>query len=150
VGLQSQLLPLAEYSGLIAFERFLFCLTCLPAIGCSSWLGCWQLRLRCAGCWLVSPWLFLAAVARLCLAVPILLSLVGFLPPGCSLLLVKRARLPLLVKRACLVPSGFGWLVAGGPWLLGGGRALWPLIKRCCWRCNWWECGTLYTELKVN
>jgi hypothetical protein len=89
--------------------------------------------------WLVSPWLFLAAVARLCLSVPVLLFLTGLLLSCRSsllvkraglLLLVKRARLPLLAKRARLVPLVFGWVVAGWSCLLGGGR------------CSWSECGT--------
>jgi hypothetical protein len=83
---------------------------CLLLIGCCFWLSCRQLCLRRACWWLVSPPLILAAAARLCPSVFVLLFLPGPLLAYPSLLLVKRARLPLLLKQACLLPARVGFL----------------------------------------
>jgi hypothetical protein len=66
----------------------------------------------------VSDWLFLAGAAWLRVAVPVLLNSVCFLLSDRPLLLVKRACLMVLVKRARLLLAGVSRALAG--WLLAG------------------------------
>jgi hypothetical protein len=130
VQLRRRLLPLPELSRPIALYHFLSGLACLLLIGCLFRHGRGRSCLRRFCCWLVLSRLILSAAARLCKAVLALLSLAGPLLSPPSLMLVKRARLLLLLKRARF-PLGLAGWVGWLCWLAGSAGFLWVQPGEC-------------------